>query len=291
MLRKNHLLRIWLGGSASIPALGIDVRASTGQFVNVIADGTQNRRTAGHFNPTPSDGLVANHFAPPELRQSVARVAQPKDSIHKFCRHLRADIYDELLKLPLRYTLHDFDHLQRHLRHVDGNNDNDVAAGQTEQPGIYRFKKAAQPPRSNTTEQGKPKSGNDADDGDDDGSDSISAPANTFEVYGVSGRASAVGYAPPLGPADPLDTIPFFVHRTSNGDLPGKVYSMDAKRLMPAFFMTILNVEGDLFRFEEELMKIFPTKKIFVRPGCVYVYNVNLDGKAILHHWLLGLGF
>ncbi len=137
----------------------------------------------------------------------------------KFNRELRGDIYDELLKLPLRYSLHPFEKL--------------VAASQH----------------------------------------------------------SAVGYATPLGPADPVDTIPFFVHRTSAGRFPGRVRSLNPKILFPISYIHFDNVEGDVFRFEEELIKIFPTKKTYVLPYGVRVYNARADALMIMHHWLAGLGF
>ncbi|KAG5510808.1 hypothetical protein JKF63_07880 [Porcisia hertigi] len=277
MLRKSVVRWVWLGGTGSSPALGLDLRSPTGQFVNVVPEGMQpRRRTAGHFNPTPqANSLAATHYAhAPELRHmadgaamslSGQRMPLQKPTLAKWSRQLRADIYDELLKLPLRYALHDFRALQAHIHAVPSTatQANGAASpGERLPPGVYRASKSLS-------------------------SDSPDAPA----YYAVAGRDSAVGYAPPLGPADPVDVIPFFVHRTSNGHLPGKLYSMNAKTLMPAFYMRIQNIEGDLFRFEEELLKIFPTKKTFVRSHSVYVYNVNLDGRAVLHHWLLGLGF
>ncbi|EKF98527.1 hypothetical protein TCSYLVIO_010573 [Trypanosoma cruzi] len=223
MLQRSFLRCIWLGGTASIPALGHDARPSTGKYINVIP-------------PTNIAKSIAAGSLPPEA--SVAAV-QPVPGKHysKWNRVLRSEIYDELLKLPLRYKLHD-------------------------------FSKLCPPSSSSSTLQGP-----------------------QLQNVGVVGKGSVVNYNPPLGPADPLDTIPFFVHRNSNGFLPGRVYSMDARNLMPAFFLRIQQVEGDLFRFEEELLKIFPTKKIFVRSHSIYVYNVGMDGRMILHHWLLGLGF
>lgn len=221
MLRRSVFGRVWLGGTASTAALGHDVRPSPGKYINVVP-------------PTDIARNIAAGSMPPEA--SVA-AAQPVPHVHyaKWNRALRSDIYDELLKLPLRYKLHDFSKL------------------------------CAPPP--------------------------FASSRDDPQRVGVVGNDSAVGYMPPLGPAEPLDTIPFFVHRNSNGFLPGKIYSMNARNLMPEFVMHIQQVEGDVFRFEEELLKIFPTKKIFVRSHCVYVYNVGMDGRMILHHWLLGLGF
>lgn len=285
MLRKSAVSRVWLGGTASSPALGLDLRSPAGQFVNVVPEGTQKRRTAGHFNPTPqANSLAATHFAHmPEMRHLADGVAMSvtsqrmpvaKPMMSKWSRRLRADIYDELLKLPLRFALHDFNVLQAHLHAMPAAAEATAETGEAPlPPGVYRS------------------SGNSNNNNTESAAASPSSSSLMSSHYAVAGRDSAVGYAPPLGHVDPLDVLPFFVHRTSNGALPGKVHSMDARRLMPAFYLRIQNIEGDLFRFEEELMKIFPTKKIFVRSHSVYVYNVGLDGQAVLHHWLLGLGF
>jgi hypothetical protein len=132
---------------------------------------------------------------------------------------LRADLYDELLKLPLRYALHPFDRVQAHM------------------------------------------------------------------------AQSAVGYAPPLGPADPDDTLPFFVHRAPNGDFDVKIRSLDAKKGLPSYMMYLTRIDGDLFRFEDELVKLFPRKKIFVDSANVKVYNAAEDARAVAMHWYLGMGF
>ncbi|RNE99082.1 hypothetical protein TraAM80_08406 [Trypanosoma rangeli] len=225
MLQRSFLRGMWLGGTASIAALGHDTRPSTGKYINVLP-------------PTDIAKSIAAGAMPPEANVAAVRPV-PGMYYGRWNRALRSEVYDELLKLPLRYKLHD-------------------------------FSKICPQPSS---------------------SSSLSSPQQPYRKVGVIGRESAVGYNPPLGPADPLDTIPFFVHRNSNGFLPGKVYSMNARNLMPAFFLRIQQVEGDVFRFEEELLKIFPTKKIFVRSHSIYVYNVGMDGRMILHHWLLGLGF
>ncbi|KAG8340503.1 hypothetical protein TRVL_08670 [Trypanosoma vivax] len=232
MLRWTPLLNIWLGGTASNAALGHDVRPHSGRYINVLP-------------PTDIATSIAAGSMPPEANVAAA-VPVPHTPYSKWNRALRSDIYDELLKLPLRFKLHDFSKLL--------------------------------PPQAGREEESTKAQQNDA----------LASGAHSSASVG---RFSAVGYLPPLGPVDPLDTIPFFVHRNSNGFLPGKVYSMNARNLMPAFYMRIQQVEGDVFRFEEELLKIFPTKKIFVRSHSIYVYNVALDGRMILHHWLLGLGF
>lgn len=372
-MKKSSPLLVWLGGTASTPTLGLDLRPSSGSFVNVWSghhsQPSSRRATAAQFQPSAASQLSS--FAPPERRQLLShiKIGRPQWSIQKFRRALRADIYDELLKLPLRYALHDFDTLERHLmggrkgRFQGGNpscplpspmrekavheeecttslssgselcttlttpsssshfmvRQEDLVDGMTDpnsndcqndevSPGVYAFpvdNEVMKDGEKMTSFQPHPgtSSHNNAN------SSSFSTCSNTeveqvedkplrsaspfsSPYYSVMGhQPSAVGYAPPLGPADPLDTIPFFVHRTSTGLLPGRVHSMDAKRLMPAFYLRIGLIDGDIFRFEEELLKIFPTKKIFVRRHAVYVYNVNLDGKEVLFHWLLGLGF
>lgn len=292
-MKTTSRILVWLGGTASTPTLGLDLRPPSGSYHNVLPSSNTavNRRaTQNSFQAGATSQSVA--FLPPEQRQLLShlKVGKPQLGIRKFSRILRADIYDELLKLPLRYALHDFDTLQRHL--MEGgrgisSTSNDVELEDDEvMPGVYAF-----PPKTSSSNKNTSANNEKEEDGGQ-GENLELDPAFSSQYYSVAGRQpSSVGYAPPLGPADPLDVIPFFVHRTGTGQLPGRVHSMDAKRLMPAFYLRIGLVDGDIFRFEEELLKIFPTKKIFVRRHAVYVYNVNLDGKAILHHWLLGLGF
>ncbi len=196
MFRRCGVSLLWAGGTAALPSLGKDLRHEGGRVVNVEMD-----IIAGAL-PAEARQLRPNHHG-----------------FGKWNRQLRADIYDELLKLPLRYQLHPFDRIVEHQ------------------------------------------------------------------------SQSAVGYAPPLGPADPHDVIPFFVHRNTNGRFQAKMGSMNAKTAMPAYYVRINGVEGDLFRFEEELIKIFPTKKTFVRPYCVYINAAGRDAKMILDHWYMGLGF
>lgn len=131
----------------------------------------------------------------------------------------RVDIYNELLKLPLRFQLHPFDKLK------------------------------------------------------------------------AACDKSAVGYTPPLGVVDVEDTIPFHVHRIPDGRFGTQIISVNAHISMPSFYLRLTYIEGDLFRFEEELMKIFPTKKIFVKIHSLIVGNANIDAEVIVKHWLLGLGF
>lgn len=315
MLRWTSRCLVWLGGTASTNALGVEVRPGAGMFVNVLPEGVQkNRRTAAHFNPTanPADVLLNNNFAAPELRHSIGRMPQHKPQMQRWMRGLRADVYDELLKLPLRYALHSFDRLHAHLYAHAPSAENVEVASATLPRGVYRHDvDATKGAAHHGTNAAEPHIVVGHSDGPQSRPDALSPAApmqatrfdsavQTLEqaetssddvLYAVAGRNSSVGYAPPLGPADPLDTIGFFVHRNSNGHLPGKLHSMNTKILMPAFYMRIQNVDGDMFRFEEELLKIFPTQKIFVRSHSVYVYNVNRDARMILHHWLLGLGF
>lgn len=195
-MRRTFRSLVWAGGTAATRSLGGDLYPQTSQYINLKKD------------------IVSGHL-PPEARL----VAPTPHAFGRWNRTLRADIYDELLKLPLRYQLHPFEKVSQHA------------------------------------------------------------------------AASSVGYAAPLGPVDPVDTIPFFVHRDSLGRLPGKLSSLDAKKLLPSFVLTIALVEGDLWRFEDELIKMFPTKKTFVRSHAVYVFGADNDARMILHHWMVGMGF
>lgn len=265
-MRPSRRLAVWLGGTASTPTLGLDVRPTEGSSINVLHP--PRRSTAAHFSANAA-GPAAVSFLPPEARQLVQqqRVGRPFVPMRKFTHHLRADLYDELLKLPLRFALHDFDTLERHLMEGGRGRSSGLLEEGEVMPGVFKFPSLSSSPSS-----------------------SSSTESDVYYAI-ASKQASSVGYASPLGPADPIDVLPFFVHRTSTGLLPGRVHSMNAKNLMPYFYLRIGNIDGDIFRFEEELIKIFPTKKTFVRRHVVYVYNVNLDGKQLLHHWLLGLGF
>jgi hypothetical protein len=187
---------MWAGGTAVSNHLGKDLFPQSTKLINIKKD-------------------IVGGALPPEARL----ISPVHHTFGKWNRSLRPDIYDELLKLPLRYQLH------------------------------------------------------------------------SLETIMKQSAGSNVGYAPPLGPADSHDTIPFFVHRDSSGKLPGKVYSTHAKNQTPHFFMEIRMVEGDLWRFEGEIIKMFPTKKTFVRSHAVYVFGADNDARMILHHWLLGLGF
>jgi hypothetical protein len=134
-------------------------------------------------------------------------------------REFRADIYDEIAKLPLRFTLHPYSTIQ-------------AAMSQ-----------------------------------------------------------SAVGYAAPLGPADRLDTIPFHIHRLADGTFPHTRRSISTKLGNPRMIASVWGVDGDVFRYEDELIKILPAFKIFVRDDVVQVWDATHDVIEILEHWYIALGF
>jgi hypothetical protein len=187
---------MWAGGTAAARSLGGDLYPTSSQLINVKKE-------------------IVSGQLPPEARL----IAPTPHPFGKWNRALRADIYDELLKLPLRYQLHSFEALINH------------------------------------------------------------------------SASSSVGYAPPLGPVDRDDVIPFFVHRDANGKLPGKMLSLDEKKQLPSFVLQIPLIDGDLWRFEDELIKIFPTKKTFLRSHAAFIFGADRDVKMILHHWMLGMGF
>eukprot|EP00796_Vickermania_ingenoplastis_P011358 gene11358-7864_t len=284
MLRHSCRVCVWLGGTASTPTMGLDVRPPAGSYLNVQTHTTASnhtaplhrRSTAAHFHPSTSSQAVA--FLEPEQRQllSSVKVGQPQSPMRKYIRQLRADIYDELLKLPLRFALHDFDTLERHLYGTSQYTWGGAPEERQENESwMYPLTCTSHPSAVGAATRTTKKHDE----------------SQPFYAVGARLRSGSVGYAPPLGPADTLDTIPFFVHRTSTGMLPGRIFSMNYRNLMPAFYLRIGNIDGDIFRFEEELLKLFPTKKIFVRRHAIYIYNVNMDGNALVHHWLLGLGF
>jgi hypothetical protein len=198
MLRRTLVRTLWMGGvGQQLHTTGL-VGPAEAQLINIqeniAVHGTMDR-----------DALTGPLVLKPQCtRWSV---------------NLRGDIYDELLKLPLRYALHPFDKLHEHTQ------------------------------RSN------------------------------------------VGYAPPLGPADPVDTLPFFIHRNTKGKFEIKVTSIAPSHNDPTLYLSIYLIEGDLFRFEEELIKLFPLKKTFVRQHKVVVFNAGRDAVGIIKHWLYGLGF
>ena len=189
----------WMGGTAVQPALTkTRLRDNKDKYVNVSHE-------------------VAGGRMPVEARR-LESVALPSTS-PRYGSVLRSDIYDELLKLPLRYKLHPFEQL-------------------------------------------------------------------------VEARVlAASGYGLPLGPADLDDTIPFHVHRHSSGFFYMSAQSINARELNPAKTLHIQLVEGDLHRLDDELIKIFPTKKIFIKEHKLMMYNSSDDVKQIIEHWFLGLGF
>uniref|UniRef100_A0A7S1QHB7 Uncharacterized protein n=1 Tax=Neobodo designis TaxID=312471 RepID=A0A7S1QHB7_NEODS len=134
-------------------------------------------------------------------------------------REFRADIYDEIAKLPLRFTLHPYDRIHEAM------------------------------------------------------------------------SRSAVGYAPPLGPADPEDTIPFHIHRMPDGTFPHTTRSINPQKGDPRMILSIWGVDGDVFRFEDEMIKILPSFKTFVRDDAVQVWDTTHDVTEILEHWYIALGF
>jgi hypothetical protein len=188
-----------MGGTAVQPALtNTRLRDHRDKYVNVSS-------------------AVAGGRLPPEARR-LAEVPIAKSS-PRIGTVLRSDVYDELLKLPLRYKLHPFEKL-------------------------------------------------------------------------VETRESAVsGYGLPLGPVDLDDTIPFHVHRHHSGHFYINAHSINARNLNPTKVLHINLVEGDLHRLDDELIKIFPLKKIFIKDHKLMMYNSAEDVKEILDHWFLGLGF
>eukprot|EP00758_Cryptobia_borreli_P011574 Tbor_TRINITY_DN5674_c0_g2::TRINITY_DN5674_c0_g2_i4::g.9561::m.9561 len=197
MLRKTIISPLWSGGAGSQPSLSTTLRHPTDMHINITKE-------------------VVRGAVPPEYRKIQGERSKPAAGMSL---NLRSDLYDELLKLPLRYKLHPFERL------ID-------------------------------VRQGK---------------------------YS--------GYGAPLGPVDTLDTIPFHVHRNGKGALYGTCRSMNAKKLMPHFLVRLNLIDGDMNRFEDELIKIFPTKKIFTRDFQVIIHHAGKDALEIVHHWYLGLGF
>jgi hypothetical protein len=102
---------------------------------------------------------------------------------------------------------------------------------------------------------------------------------------------SAVGYAPPLGPADPQDTIPFHIHRRADGTFGHEMHSTAARIGDPRMMLRIYGIDGDVFRFEEELIKILPSFRTFVRDDSVRIWNAGWDVVEVLEHWYIALGF
>lgn len=197
-MRRTARALAWLGGRAATPRLGGDQV----------------------MEPSSSDLIQMDQVIRGDLDKEIFRATdKPPRAYAKYNRVLRADLYGELLKLPLRYKLHPYDTLAS------------------------------------------------------------------------AASLSAVGYFPPLGVADPDDTLPFFVHRDAEGHFMWRLQSYNPRNLNPHMFMVIKGIDGDMFRFEDELVKVFPTKKIFMRESFVHVYSVGEDACEVLEHWLLGLGF
>lgn len=199
-MRSTACTLRWMGGMAVQPAL-----------TNSRLRNAKDR----HINLTKE---VAAGKMSPESRR-LAEVPHPVNNVARRGTFLRSDIYDELLKLPLRYQLHPFERLVE------------------------------------------------------------------------SRAASGAGYGLPLGAADEDDTIPFHVHRHASGQFYIQCHSINARNLDPTKILNIQLVEGDLHRFDDELIKIFPTKKIFIKEHKIMMYNSAEDVKEILEHWFMGLGF
>jgi len=141
-MRASLLRRVWLGGAASTPMLGLDVRPASGSSINVLQPPSSARSVA------QSQPLA---FLQPEHRQLLAhmRVGKPQTFMRKFNISLSPVIYDELLKLPLRFALHSFERLTQHYQ-----NCNYVMAEDGGMPpGVYRF-----PPRESEMGSRKKKS-------------------------------------------------------------------------------------------------------------------------------------
>lgn len=199
MLRRSAARCRWIGGTlATAPVLGTNMQPDTGKIINV-----EKAVVSSDWSVDPA-ALAGNY---------------QNWRWERYYRELRADLYDELLKLPLRYKMH------------------------------------------------------------------------PFEALHAAMSQSAVGYAAPLGPADPYDTIPFFVHRMGDGNFATRVRSLDKKAMMPVYSLSITRVDGDLLRFEDELVKIFPSKKIFTSANHVKIFNAAEDARAITELYFLGLGF
>ena len=182
-----------------------------GVSVPIIGTGRYNE----HYTPINAGKETIEEVISKEALQGLVDEYVFDDYHFEF----RADIYQELTKLPLRYDLHPYDKV----------------------------------------------------------SDAVSK--------------SAVGYTPPLGIVDPHDTIPFHVTRLSDGTFAQHLYSQHKKDANRLHHLRIDRLEGDLFRFEEELIKIFPYHRTYVRPYCVILWNASQDAKMVLQHWYLGLGF
>ena len=199
MLRLSCRRLAWIGGTAvKQPVPGTNMQPDYQRIIN-----TERALVSEDWSVEPE--AMSGNYQPWRWERTV--------------RELRADLYDELLKLPLRYKMHPYAKLEAAM------------------------------------------------------------------------SKSAVGYAAPLGPADPLDTLPFFVHRDGNGRFYSSIKSLAPKLGLPSYVMTLSRIDGDLFRLEDELIKIFPDKKIFVTASHIKVFAAAEDARAITEHWMLGLGF
>ena len=190
LLRRSPALRIWQGG-------------------NFVGVGDFQSQAINYPAMVTSDAVSA------DVVKTIPRVYRRGG---KFDVVLRQDIYEEVLKIPLRYELHPFAKLQAQY------------------------------------------------------------------------EASDCGYTTPLGPVARDDPLPFHIHRYPNGRLPVKDRPL-TDCVTSLRRVVIHNIDGDMFRLEEELIKIFPTKRTHVKPMNIHVWNLGLDGLTIIQHWFLGLGF
>lgn len=196
MLRRTVRRLQWMGGTHTTAVLGGKLRPHDSQYIQMekqVVKGVMDRDEL----TAPVEHWIWNDHH----------------------RQYRADLYNEIAKLPLRFALHPYDR---------------IAAKMDE---------------------------------------------------------SAVGYAAPLGPADPLDTIPFHIHRKNDGSFAHRLQSVDIANQNPRTSLYIKGIEGDLFRFEDELSKLLPTFRTFVRDDYIYVWDAGHDVIEVLEHWYIALGF
>ena len=197
MLRRTARALQWMGGTHTTAVLGGKLQQHESQYIQM-----EKAVTSGILDRDSLTGVGVEHW-----------------TWKKHNRTLRPDIYSEIQKLPLRFSLHN------------------------------------------------------------------------FETVNAEMSKSAVGYAAPLGPADPVDVIPFHIHRKSDGTFNCSTPSTSVRVQNPKRFLVIGGVEGDVFRFEEEMIKLLPTFRTFIHDDRVLVWDVTGDVIEILEHWFIGLGF
>jgi len=190
LLRKTLRPLLWMGGNP----LGVGPHDSQ----------------AIHIQPYVTSGVTSE-----DIVRTIPSVYKLNA---KFRVVTRAEVYNELLKLPLRFPLHPFERIQEQMAKSD------------------------------------------------------------------------VGYTVPLGPVDTMDPCPFFVHRRRDGRFNMKT-KFQSKHEVRMHLTELRNIEGDIFRMEEELIKMFPTKRSYVREDKIILWGTGFDGADLVRHWLLGLGF